>query len=192
MARSGLQIMSASGCRAVYHGDRADPVGCLAAPAATDCRRRDGGGERAACCARGRAIDATEELDLVTQDMLIGQSSFLDGVAAGGGLWQGDGVAMPWLQADHVPGASEDEALAVTATMLAERGVARVLGRWPDQAVAWRVAFRIAEHARVADLLCAGLPRLEVVGEFTLPPPGTVQRDFQALHIDYGVPKLAG
>jgi hypothetical protein len=99
---------------------------------------------------------------------------------------------MPWLQADHVPGASEDEALAVTATMLAERGVARVLGRWPDQAVAWRVAFRIAEHARVADLLCAGLPRLEVVGEFTLPPPGTVQRDFQALHIDYGVPKLAG
>jgi hypothetical protein len=31
-----------------------------------------------------------------------------------------------------------------------------------------------------------------VVGEFTVPPPGFVQRDFQALHIDFGVPKLTG
>jgi hypothetical protein len=34
----------------------------------------------------------------------------------------------------------------------------------------------------------ANLPSLEVVGEFSVPPPGTVQRDFQALHLDFGLP----
>jgi hypothetical protein len=79
---------------------------------------------------------------------------------------------------------------AIAATLL-ERGVARVPGCWPDQAAAWPVALQVMEHARDLDPLCAGLPALEVVGEFTAPPPGTVQRDFQALHIDYGVPLLA-
>jgi hypothetical protein len=31
---------------------------------------------------------------------------------------------------------------------------------------------------------------LEAVGEFSLPPEGTGQRDFQALHIDFGFPRL--
>ena len=87
---------------------------------------------------------------------------------------------------------AEDEALAVVAAALAGRGVVRVPGCWPDHAAAWGTALRITERARDLDPLYAGLPGLEVVGEFTLPPPGVVQRDFQALHFDYGVPKLAG
>jgi hypothetical protein len=94
-------------------------------------------------------------------------------------------------------GPAEDETLAaalpeVTAAALIERAVARVPGRWPDRAAAWRAAWRIIDGARAVDPMGAGLPRLEVVGEFTVPPPGFVQRDFQALHIDFGVPKLTG
>jgi hypothetical protein len=87
---------------------------------------------------------------------------------------------------------AEDESLTAIAAGLVEHGVARVPDRWPDHGAAWRTALRICDRARGLDPLCAGLPGLEVVGEFTLPPPGVVQRDFQALHIDYGVPKLAG
>jgi hypothetical protein len=32
------------------------------------------------------------------------------------------------------------------------------------------------------------MPRLEVVGDFIVPPPGALRRDFQALHIDFGLP----
>ncbi len=87
---------------------------------------------------------------------------------------------------------AEDGALTKAAAVLVERGVARVPGCWPDHAAAWNTALQVAALARALDPLCAGLPGLEVVGEFTLPPPGTVQRDFQALHFDFGVPRLAG
>jgi hypothetical protein len=82
--------------------------------------------------------------------------------------------------------------MTALAAALVEAGVARAPGRWPDAAAAWRTAWPIAERARSLDPLGAGLPGLEVVGEFTVPPPGVVQRDFQALHIDYGLPRLAG
>jgi hypothetical protein len=82
--------------------------------------------------------------------------------------------------------------LAAVAAVLVDRGVARVPGLWPDRAAAWQAALRIAEHARSLDWPWADLPGLEVVGEFTVPPPGTVQRDFQALHFDFGLPRLAG
>jgi hypothetical protein len=88
--------------------------------------------------------------------------------------------------------AGADESLAGLANSLVERGVARIPGRWPDEAAAWRAASRVTAAARGLDRLWTGLPELEIVGEFTLPPPGTVQRDFQALHIDFGVPRLAG
>jgi hypothetical protein len=32
------------------------------------------------------------------------------------------------------------------------------------------------------------MPPLEVVGEFTIPPAGALRRDFQTLHIDFGLP----
>jgi hypothetical protein len=110
---------------------------------------------------------------------------------SGPALWQGGGVPTPWLQSSD-PQPVEEEALATLAAALVKQGIARVPGRWPDHAAAWCAAWRITERARGLDPLCAGLPGLEVVGEFILPPPGPVQRDFQALHIDYGVPKLAG
>jgi hypothetical protein len=86
---------------------------------------------------------------------------------------------------------AEDAAAAVAAALV-QQGVTRVPGCWPDRVAAWRAAARIGARACDLDPICAGLPALEVVGEFTLPPPGVVQRDFQALHIDYGVPRLAG
>jgi hypothetical protein len=101
-------------------------------------------------------------------------------------------VSVPGLGVDDVQAPAEDEALAMAATALAGHGVVRVPGRWPDRAAAWRTAVRVTACAGGLDLWSAELSGLEVVGEFTLPPPGVVQRDFQALHIDYGVPKLAG
>jgi hypothetical protein len=99
---------------------------------------------------------------------------------------------MPEPGPDHVQDPTQDEALAAIGTALVERGVAHVPGRWPDRVAAWRMALQITECARRLDPLSAELPGYQVVGEFTVPPPGVVQREFQALHIDYGVPKLAG
>ena len=107
-------------------------------------------------------------------------------------LWQGDGVSSPSLETAGLPPPDSDEAHAHIAAVLLERGIARVPGRWPDPAAAWRAARQVSAAARDLDPLCVGLPPLEVVGEFSVPPPGTVQRDFQALHIDFGVPRLAG
>jgi hypothetical protein len=107
-------------------------------------------------------------------------------------VWQGDGVSRLGLGFDHVQASAEDEVVAAVAARLVGCGVARVPGLWPDQVAAWRMALQITAYARHLDRLSAGLPGFGVVGQFTLPPPGAVQRDFQALHIDYGVPKLAG
>src|SRR5947209_7120119 len=52
----------------------------------------------------------------------------------------------------------------------------------PDQA--WAAALSVATHAR--ELTGGGNDGLEVVGEFNVPPEGTEQRDFQALHVDFG------
>ncbi len=93
-------------------------------------------------------------------------------------MWQGDGVPAPSPESGSL--------------QLIERGVVRVPGRWPDPAAAWRAALRVTAAARGFDALWVGLPGLEVVGEFTVPPPGVVQRDFQALHFDFGVPRLTG
>ena len=96
------------------------------------------------------------------------------------------------IRLDDVTGAVEDLDQAAAAASLAGIGVVRVPGRWPDRAAAWRAALPIAARAGDLDPICAGLPALEAVGEFTVPPPGVVQRDFHALHIDYGIPKLGG
>jgi hypothetical protein len=101
-------------------------------------------------------------------------------------------MSTPEVALDQGQDSAADDALAAVAAVLIERGVVRVSGRWPDNVAARQVALQIAERARGIDPLSAGLPAYEVVGEFTVPPPGAIQRDFQALHIDYGVPKLAG
>jgi len=78
-------------------------------------------------------------------------------------------MSMLWPVSGDVQQPTQDEAMAAVAAALAERGVARVPGRWPDKAAAWRQALRITECARGRDRLCAGLSGLEVVGEFTVP-----------------------
>jgi hypothetical protein len=93
---------------------------------------------------------------------------------------------------DDAKALTEEQAWAGVAGELVDQGIARVPGRWPDEATAWRAVLQITASARGLDPICAGLPDLEIVGEFTVPPPGTVQREFQALHFDFGLPKLAG
>ena len=89
-----------------------------------------------------------------------------------------------------MPEGLPDEHRDVLAARLARDGLVRVPGRYECPAEAWRSAAVIAAGARRLDPWCVDLTDLEVVGEFTVPPPGAVQRDFQALHIDFGLPRL--
>jgi hypothetical protein len=57
---------------------------------------------------------------------------------------------------------------------------------------AWSCALPVFREAARADAIGAGMGPLTVVGEFTLPPPGARRRDFQALHIDFGLPVAPG
>ncbi len=81
--------------------------------------------------------------------------------------------------------------IADVAHDLMSHGYARVPGRWQNCGHAWRYALAVFAEASLTDPLHDGMPDLHVVGEFTVPPPEAVQRPFQALHIDFGIP-LAG
>jgi hypothetical protein len=152
--------------------DMAAPVCCLA-------RRMSG-------AYRSRRHDGSSWLV-----MLFHARPRLDTTACFMILWQGDRVATPRPGSSGRQTSVDDQAGIDVAVVLVERGVVRVPGRWPDSATAWRAALRVTAAARGLDLLCAGLPDLDVVGEFTAPPPGVVQREFQALHFDFGIPRLA-
>jgi hypothetical protein len=54
--------------------------------------------------------------------------------------------------------------------------------------LAWSCALAVFREAAREDTIGAGMPPLGVVGRFTVPPPGARQRDFQTLHIDFGLP----
>jgi hypothetical protein len=66
-----------------------------------------------------------------------------------------------------------------------------VAGTWSSVDHAWRAAEQLITRASASDRLGVELPSMAVVGQFTLPPPGAVQRPFQALHIDFGLPVAA-
>jgi hypothetical protein len=54
---------------------------------------------------------------------------------------------------------------------------------------AWAAARDVIDAAASLDDLCARIgSRLQRVGEFVVPAPGAPQRDFQGLHLDFGVP----
>jgi hypothetical protein len=53
---------------------------------------------------------------------------------------------------------------------------------------AWAAACQVFAAASPSDAIGSAMPRLEVVGEFTVPPAGALRRDYQALHIDFGLP----
>jgi hypothetical protein len=67
-------------------------------------------------------------------------------------------------------------------------GFVHVRERFPDKAAAWDRARAIVATLANDDAIGGGMPPLEVVGEFTIPPPGALRRDFQTLHIDFGLP----
>lgn len=53
---------------------------------------------------------------------------------------------------------------------------------------AWRAARAVIEACQGRDRLGTDMPDLQVVGEYNLPPRGAPVHDFQALHIDFGLP----
>jgi hypothetical protein len=81
-----------------------------------------------------------------------------------------------------------DEMLAV---FLAEQGFAHFRNRFTSRGDAWARALSVATQARRITSGGGDLHRLEVVGEFNLPPEQAEQRDFQPLHIDFGIPRVA-
>lgn len=59
-------------------------------------------------------------------------------------------------------------------------------------AAAWACARSAIDEAAASDELTERFGPLGPVGEFTVPPPDMPQRDFQALHMDFGVPAGTG
>jgi hypothetical protein len=80
------------------------------------------------------------------------------------------------------------EAVDPVAAQLVARGSAHVREIHGSVAVAWGAAMAIFRAAGPHDRIGADMPPLEAVGEFTVPPPGAPGRDYQALHIDFGIP----
>jgi hypothetical protein len=74
------------------------------------------------------------------------------------------------------------------AAELLERGFVYLRAGRPDKREAWVVAREVFDAAAQVEPIVLDLPPLEIVGEFTIPPVGAVRRDYQALHIDFGVP----
>jgi hypothetical protein len=74
------------------------------------------------------------------------------------------------------------------AAQLVARGSTHVRAIHRSVAAAWDTAMAIFRAAGPHDPIGADMPPLEAVGEFTVPPPGAPARDYQALHIDFGIP----
>ena len=75
---------------------------------------------------------------------------------------------------------------------MAGQGFVHPARTWPDAAAAWTWARQVFTAANQIDPLAGGLPELRVVGAYLVPPPGAVQRSFQALHLDFGLPLGTG
>lgn len=83
---------------------------------------------------------------------------------------------------------SQPSDVTAAATQLLSEGFVLLQGPWNSKAVAWSRADQIIERAVSRDPVATGMPGLEVVGEFNLPPAGALRRSFQALHLDFGLP----
>jgi hypothetical protein len=77
---------------------------------------------------------------------------------------------------------------SVVTAELRKRGFVYLQSRHADRRAAWATAREVFAAAARSEPIAVGRPELEIVGEFTLPPVGAPRRDFQALHIDFGVP----
>jgi len=92
------------------------------------------------------------------------------------------------MEAQPDPSEAVEQSAAEIACLLINRGFAHVDGQWRDRRHAWNCALGVFAEASLSDPLKDGMPNLEVIGEFTVPPPDAFQRPFQALHIDFGLP----
>jgi hypothetical protein len=74
------------------------------------------------------------------------------------------------------------------AARLIQRGYLHLRRTHDRRDVAWETARAVFAAAAPYDAIGSDMPRLAVVGEFAVPPPGAPHRAFQALHIDFGLP----
>jgi hypothetical protein len=77
---------------------------------------------------------------------------------------------------------------ATLAARLVGDGFLHVRRAHGSAALAWETARAVFAATAPHDPLAFDMPDLEVVGEFTVPPAGAPRRDYQALHIDFGLP----
>src|ERR1700733_70472 len=100
-------------------------------------------------------------------------------------------MAVPTAHRDEVLGLLGPEDLTRAARRLTRYGFVHLKRRWPGWVEAKRVSREIIAAAGAWDPIGRDLPELTAVGEFVVPPPGAMRRDYQALHIDFGLPILA-
>jgi len=69
-----------------------------------------------------------------------------------------------------------------------EVGFVHLCGPYDTKELAWSRAQATFQEAAREDAIGADLPNCAVVGHFTIPPPDGECRNFQTLHIDFGLP----
>lgn len=78
------------------------------------------------------------------------------------------------------------------ATELLERGFLHLSRRqgasYESQESAWKTARAVFAACATGDPIGLDMPDLEIVGEYIVPPPDAPTREFQTLHIDFGLP----
>ena len=77
---------------------------------------------------------------------------------------------------------------SAAAADLLDVGFVHLQGPHDTKELAWSCAQAIFRAAAREDAIGAGMPPSAVVGHFTIPPPDGRCRDFQTLHIDFGLP----
>lgn len=78
--------------------------------------------------------------------------------------------------------------LSTATGRLLRHGFVLLASDWPGWEDVKRLSLRIAAQAALCDPLSLGLPELKPVGEYSVPPPDALPREYQALHIDFGLP----
>jgi hypothetical protein len=100
-------------------------------------------------------------------------------------------MTMPAAPPVVVQGLPHPEELTCAARSLVGQGFVHLWAPWPGWSEARHDSLRLIAAARAGDQIGQGLPGLGVVGEFVSPPSGSLRRDYQVLHIDFGLP-IAG
>ena len=84
--------------------------------------------------------------------------------------------------------ATLSDALTSLATRLDRCAFAVLPGRQATPDLAWAAARQVVDAAASHDTLCRRFGPLRVLAEYAMPSPGAAHRDFQVLHLDFGVP----